>query len=185
MGKKTDGAVAISWILFLISYLAYWICLFFVHPNLEKFDNSTPIILSLWWCPCIIFSIIYLIFKVIRKEFERDKKLTYTMLIFTIIHIIQVLDLWFGSLDFAYTYAIILSIAFVVAIIGGIIYAMSKQPATPPKSIDANGNIRCPKCGSYHIVTMARGWDWFWGVHGSGDPVNVCQACGEKFTPGT
>ena len=43
----------------------------------------------------------------------------------------------------------------------------------------------CPKCASTRIVTMRRGYDWFWGFIGSNEPVNVCQACGHKFKPGT
>lgn len=43
----------------------------------------------------------------------------------------------------------------------------------------------CPKCASTRIVTMSRGYDWFWGFIGSNEPVNVCQSCGHKFKPGT
>ncbi|MGN0463328.1 MAG: hypothetical protein ACI4GA_01325 [Acutalibacteraceae bacterium] len=47
-----------------------------------------------------------------------------------------------------------------------------------------NGIVVCPKCGSTQIVTMTRGYDWFWGFIGSNEPRNVCQACGHTFKPG-
>ena len=43
----------------------------------------------------------------------------------------------------------------------------------------------CPCCGSTGITTMARGYSVWSGFVGSGDPVNVCQACGHKFKPGS
>ena len=43
----------------------------------------------------------------------------------------------------------------------------------------------CPKCGSTSIATVNRGFSIVWGFLGSGTPVNVCQACGHKFKPGT
>lgn len=43
----------------------------------------------------------------------------------------------------------------------------------------------CPKCGSTSIATVNRGFSIVWGFLGSGNPVNVCQACGNKFKPGT
>ena len=43
----------------------------------------------------------------------------------------------------------------------------------------------CPKCGSTAIATVNRGFSIVWGFLGSGTPVNVCQACGHKFKPGT
>ena len=43
----------------------------------------------------------------------------------------------------------------------------------------------CPCCGSTSITTMARGYSVWSGFVGSGDPVNVCQACGHKFKPGS
>lgn len=43
----------------------------------------------------------------------------------------------------------------------------------------------CPKCGSTSIATVNRGYSIIWGFLGSGTPMNVCQACGYKFKPGT
>lgn len=43
----------------------------------------------------------------------------------------------------------------------------------------------CPKCGSTSIATVNRGYSLLWGFLGSGTPMNVCQACGYKFKPGT
>ena len=43
----------------------------------------------------------------------------------------------------------------------------------------------CPKCGSTALATVNRGYSLFWGFIGSGTPMNVCQACGHKFKPGT
>ena len=43
----------------------------------------------------------------------------------------------------------------------------------------------CPKCGSTALATVNRGYSVVWGLLGSGKPMNVCQACGHKFKPGT
>lgn len=43
----------------------------------------------------------------------------------------------------------------------------------------------CPKCGSTSLATVNRGYSIVWGFLGSGTPMNVCQACGYKFKPGT
>jgi len=43
----------------------------------------------------------------------------------------------------------------------------------------------CPKCGSTSLATVNRGYSIVWGFLGSGTPMNVCQACGHKFKPGT
>ena len=43
----------------------------------------------------------------------------------------------------------------------------------------------CPKCSSTAIATVNRGYSIVWGFWGSGTPMNVCQACGHKFKPGT
>ena len=53
-----------------------------------------------------------------------------------------------------------------------------KSYRTPPK-------VCCPSCGSTSIATVNRGYSLVWGFIGSGKPVNVCQACGKKFNPGT
>ena len=44
---------------------------------------------------------------------------------------------------------------------------------------------KCPKCGSTSLATVNRGYSIVWGFLGSGTPMNVCQACGHKFKPGT
>lgn len=56
-----------------------------------------------------------------------------------------------------------------------VILAGKKKPLVPC----------CPKCGSTAIATVNRGFSIVWGFLGSGAPVNVCQACGHKFKPGT
>ena len=43
----------------------------------------------------------------------------------------------------------------------------------------------CPKCGSTALATVNRGYSLTLGVIGSGSPVNVCQACGHKWKPGS
>ncbi|MBR3843110.1 MAG: ribosomal protein L7/L12 [Christensenellaceae bacterium] len=43
----------------------------------------------------------------------------------------------------------------------------------------------CPKCGSTALATVNRGYSIVWGFLGSATPMNVCQACGYKFKPGT
>ena len=183
--KKTDGILRAITILFWISYGLYWIVSLFVWPDMDIYDEETPRTLIFYWGPCIIFSLLYLLFKAIRSEFTKNGYFTIPLLIVTILHIFELNSVLFGRCSFALWYGAIKGILVLIGI-GVLFYqGIKNQPVAPPKSIDENGNIRCPKCGSYHIVTMARGWDWFWGVHGSGDPVNVCQACGEKFTPGT
>lgn len=44
--------------------------------------------------------------------------------------------------------------------------------------------VSCPKCGCTQISTINRGYSAMWGFIGSGKPVNVCQKCGYKWTPG-
>ena len=55
------------------------------------------------------------------------------------------------------------------------IFADTRQPKIPC----------CPKCGSTSLATVNRGYSIVWGFLGSGTPMNVCQACGHKFKPGT
>ena len=45
--------------------------------------------------------------------------------------------------------------------------------------------IKCPECGPTSIATVNKGYSVVWGFLGSGTPMNVCQACGHKFKPGT
>ena len=42
----------------------------------------------------------------------------------------------------------------------------------------------CPKCGSPSIATVNRGFSIIWGFIGSGQPINVCQNCGNKWEVG-
>ena len=44
--------------------------------------------------------------------------------------------------------------------------------------------ITCPKCGSTQFSTLQRGHSLIFGWLGSGEPQNVCQKCGYKWTPG-
>lgn len=59
-----------------------------------------------------------------------------------------------------------------------VLAASAPKPVTPRK-------VCCPRCRSESIATVNRGYSWFWGFLGSGTPMNVCQACGHKFKPGT
>lgn len=44
--------------------------------------------------------------------------------------------------------------------------------------------VTCPKCGSTQFSTLQRGHSLIFGWLGSGEPQNVCQKCGYKWTPG-
>jgi len=74
--------------------------------------------------------------------------------------------------------------------------AFSKIPDTNSQIVDADEVVIltdtrkpkipcCPKCGSTSLATVNRGYSIVWGFFGSGTPINVCQACGHKFKPGT
>lgn len=55
----------------------------------------------------------------------------------------------------------------------------SKQVmSTPPQ-------VCCPKCGSASIATTNRGYSLLTGFLGSNKKVNVCQACGHQWKPGS
>lgn len=45
-------------------------------------------------------------------------------------------------------------------------------------------DITCPRCSSTQFTTIQRGYHLILGWWGSGDPQNVCQKCGYKWTPG-
>lgn len=47
----------------------------------------------------------------------------------------------------------------------------------------ASEPVRCPKCGSTSIATIARGYSLVWGIYGNGSPRNVCQKCGYRYKP--
>lgn len=44
--------------------------------------------------------------------------------------------------------------------------------------------VLCPRCNSSQIGVVNRGHNAILGWWGSGDPQNVCQKCGYKWTPG-
>lgn len=58
--------------------------------------------------------------------------------------------------------------------------SFNQPKTTPPPKVPC-----CPKCKSTALATVNRGYSLFWGFIGSGTPMNVCQACGHKFKPGT
>lgn len=63
---------------------------------------------------------------------------------------------------------------------------LNAKPHISPSDNSGTANIvHCPKCGSTSIATINRGHSIVWGFLGSGKPVNVCQACGYKFKPGS
>lgn len=44
--------------------------------------------------------------------------------------------------------------------------------------------VQCPKCRSFSVATINRGYSIITGFFGSGSPRNVCQKCGYKWKPG-
>lgn len=52
------------------------------------------------------------------------------------------------------------------------------------KGIDPDAPAACPSCGSTQFSTLQRGHSLIFGWLGSGEPQNVCQKCGYKWTPG-
>lgn len=44
--------------------------------------------------------------------------------------------------------------------------------------------VQCPKCHSFSVATVNRGYSVITGFFGSGSPRNVCQKCGYKWKPG-
>jgi len=52
-----------------------------------------------------------------------------------------------------------------------------KQQSTQP-------NLpKCPRCGSTAITAGQRGYSLLWGFLGSGNAVNRCSNCGNKWKP--
>ncbi len=43
--------------------------------------------------------------------------------------------------------------------------------------------IACPRCGSTSVDVTTRGFSFFTGFLGSGEPRNVCKKCGYKWKP--
>lgn len=60
---------------------------------------------------------------------------------------------------------------------------MSEEANRTERLSNGSNQVRCPKCGSTSIATINRGFSIWTGFLGSGKPVNVCQACGHKFSP--
>ena len=79
--------------------------------------------------------------------------------------------------------------------------AVPPQPAPAPVQtvyIPHPGGVCCPKCGSYHVAKIQRGYSWGWGLFwcfmipvfglllgfcGSKKPRYKCTACGRKWKP--
>lgn len=57
-------------------------------------------------------------------------------------------------------------------------YQSKQVMSTPPQ-------VCCPKCGSTSIATTNRGYSLLTGFIGSNKKVNVCQACGYQWKPGS
>ncbi len=49
---------------------------------------------------------------------------------------------------------------------------------------DDDDTVRCPECGSRQIHAEKRGWNFWFGLIGSGTIVLTCLKCGHKFYPG-
>lgn len=65
------------------------------------------------------------------------------------------------------------------------VYDSRKHKYRTQAEIDADMIPKCPKCGATAIATINRGYSIVWGFLGSGKPMNVCQACGHKYKPGS
>lgn len=59
-----------------------------------------------------------------------------------------------------------------------------KREKLRKKGINPDAPAACPKCGSTQFSTLQRGHSLIFGWLGSGEPQNVCQKCGYKWTPG-
>lgn len=59
-----------------------------------------------------------------------------------------------------------------------------KREKLRQKGIDPDAPAACPSCGSTQFSTLQRGHSLIFGWLGSGEPQNVCQKCGYKWTPG-
>ena len=184
---KTLGVTHLA---FWITEVIYIISFFVVIYSEMIWDDITPILLSISLWPNVIS---YITLMILYKKLYKDHMLKHKSFIvllcmspLIVIHTIQIAEFLTGSVDF--TFALMKFVAGLLAIglLVGLIclFVLATSTKKSGKSIDSNGNIKCPNCGSYHIVTMARGYHWFWGIHGSGNPVNVCQACGYRFEPG-
>lgn len=55
-------------------------------------------------------------------------------------------------------------------------------PAQPAGAVGVNPQgLKCPRCGSPQVQSTKRGWKWTTGMIGSGNMVNTCLQCGNKF----
>jgi len=52
-------------------------------------------------------------------------------------------------------------------------------PAAAPGT--SQQGLACPRCGSTRVQAEKRGWKWTTGMIGSGNMVNTCLQCGNKF----
>lgn len=188
--SKIDNWITRTTLSFWITEMIYIISFCTIILTDTLFSDATPIWLSIVLWPNVLLYTLYMLLTIKFRKKEIFNSLRFWLITcmspLIIIHIIQLCEFASGEVDF--TFALMKLIAGVLAIglLGGIICLFCLATSNPKsgKSIDSNGNIRCPNCGSYHIVTMSRGYHWFWGIIGSGEPVNVCQACGYKFEPG-
>ena len=179
--KALFGTIISFWITEIL-YVIAAISLPFVKDI--SYHNVAPVVFSICLLPNVLLFIAFLIIKHYRGELRQSAVFVLCISPFIVIHIIQLIEFMGGSVDFTLGYMQFVAYIALFAIIGGVICLCLGSSKKQGKSIDAHGNIRCPKCGSTHIVTMSRGWNWFWGFIGSGQPMNVCQACGYKFEPG-
>src|SRR5580698_293591 len=53
------------------------------------------------------------------------------------------------------------------------------QPVAAPGT--SQQGLTCPRCGSTRVQAEKRGWKWTTGMIGSGNMVNTCLQCGNKF----
>lgn len=81
------------------------------------------------------------------------------------------------------------SLAFIIEEIGGIPEKFNrgdnygKMRREKEKERLKSKPVTCPRCGSTQFATLQRGHSVVFGWLGSGDPQNVCQKCGYKWTP--
>ena len=183
--RKTAGIAAC---IFWCTELFYLLVVAFIFVGIYYWNDVYPIVrIPLLLCVFlqVVSYVAYLINKCYLKEMRQPGSIGMALMgFFVVIHVVHLFDvLQSQSIDSTLEILKIWGVLVVIALILGIIvlyYAAPKKRL----SVDKNGNIICPKCGSYHIVTMTRGWHPFWGFIGSSEPMNVCQACGYKFEPG-
>ena len=66
----------------------------------------------------------------------------------------------------------------------GVLLMCENDNCTYSKSVESwEAPLRCPKCGSTHVSTGARGISGFWGAIGASKTVNRCGNCGHMWEP--